>query len=105
MLRSARCLLFETVGDAWRTAGLGEPLTREQEAMLAAAPVHAAASARQVTELMYQAGGGSAVYSRGALDRCLRDVQAAAQHLGVSPINYELAGRLFLGMDPGTLAS
>jgi alkylation response protein AidB-like acyl-CoA dehydrogenase len=104
-LRAVRGLLHETVGDAWRSAGLGEPLTREQEAMLAAAPVHAAASARQVTELMYQAGGGSAVYSRGALDRCLRDVQAAAQHLGVSPLNYELAGRLFLGMDPGTLAS
>jgi alkylation response protein AidB-like acyl-CoA dehydrogenase len=105
ILRSARGLLYETIRDAWQSACQGEPLTPEQNALLAAAPVHAAASARQVTEMMYQAGGGTAVYSRSPLDRCLRDVQVAAQHMGVAPINYELAGRLLLGMDPGTYAS
>jgi hypothetical protein len=32
-------------------------------------------------------------------------VHAATQHVGVSSIHYELAGRIFLGMEPGTLAS
>jgi hypothetical protein len=35
----------------------------------------------------------------------MRDVHAATQHIGVSHIHYELAGRIFLGMEPGTIAS
>ncbi|MGD9891436.1 MAG: acyl-CoA dehydrogenase family protein [Dehalococcoidia bacterium] len=104
-LQAARGLLYATVRDAWQSACQGAPLTPEQEAMLAAAPAYAAAAARQVTESMYQAGGGTAVYRQSPLDRCLRDVQVAAQHLGVSPVNYERAGRLLLGMDPGPLGS
>ncbi len=50
---------------------------------------------------MYKAAGGTAVYSRSPLDRQMRDVHAATQHLSVSAIHYELAGRMLLGLEPG----
>jgi hypothetical protein len=36
------------------------------------------------------------------LERCFRDVHAATQHIAVATSNYELAGRVLLGLDPGT---
>jgi len=32
----------------------------------------------------------------------VRDAQAAAKHIAMSPNNYIVAGRLVLGLDPGT---
>jgi hypothetical protein len=51
---------------------------------------------------MYSVGGASAIYTTSRLDRCLRDVHTAAAHVWVAPDNYELAGRLLLGLDPGS---
>jgi indole-3-acetate monooxygenase len=50
---------------------------------------------------MYSAGGATAIYATSRLDRCLRDAHTAAAHIWVAPDNYELAGRLLLGLDPG----
>ena len=58
------------------------------------------ANAVQVVDLMYAAGGATAIYARSRLDRCLRDAHTAAAHIWVAPDNYELAGRLLLGLDP-----
>jgi hypothetical protein len=56
----------------------------------------------QAVDLMYSAGGATAIYAQSRLDRCLRDVHTAAAHVWVAPDNYELAGRLLLGLDPGS---
>jgi hypothetical protein len=32
----------------------------------------------------------------------MRDVQAAAKHVAMNPSSYAIAGRLRLGLDPGT---
>jgi hypothetical protein len=48
---------------------------------------------------MYNAGGGTAIYARSALQRCFRDVHVATQHVMVAPPTLELAGRVLLGLD------
>lgn len=97
--------LYETVDAVWCSVSAGaEPILDEQR-LLRLAGAHAADSALAVVEMMYKAGGGTAVYSRSPLDRQMRDVHAATQHIGVSSIDYELAGRIFLGMEPGSVAS
>lgn len=105
LLRSARAFLYETVNDVWRSVSAGAEPSVEEQHLLRLAAVHAADSALAAVELMYKAGGGTVVYSRSPLDRQMRDVHAATQHMGVSHIHYELAGRIFLGMEPGTVAS
>jgi hypothetical protein len=61
-----------------------------------------AAAAKDVTARIFDAGSGTALYETGRLERCCRDAQAAAQHIAVSINNFELGGRVLLGLDPGT---
>jgi hypothetical protein len=63
------------------------------------ASTQAATQAVQAVELLYNAAGASAVYTNAGFERCLRDVTAAAQHIVVTPTNFEIAGQLALGMD------
>jgi indole-3-acetate monooxygenase len=51
--------------------------------MLWRASTHAASAARSASELMFTAGGSAAPYASAGIERCLRDIYAACQH--VSP--------------------
>ena len=42
----------------------------------------------------------AAVYQKGPLNRCLRDVMTMNQHVIGTPRTYEMAGRLLLGLEP-----
>ena len=102
MLRSARAFLFEATAAAWDSAsGAGEiPLEQRTDLRLAAS--HAVRAAAGAVDLMYNAGGGSAVFRTSPLQRCFRDVHVATQHMMVSPPTFELTGRLLLGLDTDT---
>jgi indole-3-acetate monooxygenase len=63
--------------------------------------LHAADSAVQAVELMYKATGGSAIYSSCVLERCMRDVHVAAQHISVSGQHYQTVGQALLRMGGG----
>jgi indole-3-acetate monooxygenase len=101
MLRSARAFLFESVQQLWDEAEAGN-LSLQRRAAVRLACAQVAATAKEVTPRMFDAGGGTALYESGPLERCSRDAQAAAQHITVSGNNFELAGRVVLGLDPGT---
>jgi hypothetical protein len=42
------------------------------------------------------------IYARSRLDRCLHDLHTEGAHVWVAPDTYELAGRLLLGLEPGS---
>ena len=52
-------------------------------------------------ELVFELGGGASVYEAAGLERALRDMQTAAQHVSVQVANYEYVRRVMLGLDPG----
>ncbi|MGO9846689.1 MAG: hypothetical protein ACLPKT_08850 [Methylocella sp.] len=52
--------------------------------------------------LLIRRQGGSALYDSNRFERCFRDIHAATQHIGLTTNNYELAGRVLFGVDPGT---
>ncbi len=99
LLGSARAFVFDTVGAVWDRAVSGAPITLADRARLRLAATHATRSAARATDLMYDLGGGTSVYATSPLQRCFRDIHVATQHTMVAPPTYELAGRLFLGLD------
>jgi alkylation response protein AidB-like acyl-CoA dehydrogenase len=102
LLRAARAFLFEAVDDFWATAVAGETPTLVQRAMARMAICNVAQASKQVVNLMYSAAGSSATEERFPFAAQLRDVYAATQHIAFSPHNMELAGRILLGLEPGT---
>jgi alkylation response protein AidB-like acyl-CoA dehydrogenase len=52
----------------------------------------------EVVTQAYRFAGGSAVFSSNTLEKSLRDINTAAQHLMVSDSAYELHGQLALGL-------
>jgi indole-3-acetate monooxygenase len=99
LLRSGRAFLYETLQDAWQVVSAGHALSPAQRAMLWLASTHAANAAKQATELMFSAGSSASPYASNGLERCVRDIHTSAQHICVTPGNYQMAGQAFLGLD------
>ena len=78
------------------------PASSEERARLRAAATHAVDASRQAIDLMYGLGGGSAVYAGSPLQRQMRDIHTATQHMMVAQPTWELAGRVMLGMETDT---
>jgi indole-3-acetate monooxygenase len=104
LVRSGRAFLFETLREAWADVVAGRTISLRQHALLRLAATHSAACATEAVDLMYQAGGGTSVYTSSRLERAFRDVHVATQHLAIATTVYEPAGRVLLGLDPGTPA-
>ena len=98
-LRSGRAFLYEALGEAWQVVCAGQTLSLAQRAMLWLASTHAATAAKQAAELMFSAGGSASPYTSGGLERCVRDIHAACQHITLAPANYQMVGQAFLGSD------
>jgi alkylation response protein AidB-like acyl-CoA dehydrogenase len=101
-LRSSRGFLFEAAQDLWERRVSGQPDDMKQRALVRMASCNVVDVAKKVATKMFEAAGGSALHEQSPFSAYLRDAQAAAQHLAFSQRNMEAAGRVLLGMTPGT---
>jgi indole-3-acetate monooxygenase len=101
-LRSGRAFLFEAIGEMWDEAAAGRTPTLRQRAIVRLAAAKAAEASAHAVDLLFNVAGGTALFESNPLERCFRDVHATTQHIGTQPANFELAGRVLLGLDPGT---
>jgi indole-3-acetate monooxygenase len=101
ILRSARAFVFETLDSLWNASKVGDVTTRDR-VLARMAGSHAAASAVQVVDMMFAAGGAGGIHERGRLGRCWRDAHAVSHHAGQSAFQFQTGGRVMLGLDPGT---
>jgi len=101
-LRSARAFLFEAVEEAWSAATADGAISVPQRALLRLAATHATAASAKTVDMMYNTGGGTSVYATSPLQRHFRDIHVVTQHTMIAPPTYELAGRVFLGIDTDT---
>jgi len=98
-LRAGRAFLFESLRAAWQVAQRGERLTWHDRGLLWLSATQAVTQALHAVDLVYRAGGAASVYASTQLERCLRDIRTASQHVTVMTTNYEVAGQLFFGAD------
>jgi len=101
-LRSARSFYYEALDDAWQCALAGEDVSLVMRRNLRLATTHAVIKSAQVVDVMYNLGGGSAVYEKSRLQRHFRDIHVATSHIMVAPTTLETAGRLFFGLETNT---
>ena len=100
VLRSARAWLYGTVEEAWAEVRAGREVAVKHTALMRLARANALTASVQAVDLMFTAAGGSAVYASHPIERCFRDVHVVAQHAALHPSNYEICGRVMLGLPP-----
>lgn len=93
---SGRAFLYDSVAQSWEAALAGRELSVREVAVLRLARTHAV----QAVDLMYTGAGGAAIYTRNPLERCFRDIHTVTQHVSMNPANYEVSGRVLLGLAP-----
>lgn len=101
-LRSARAFFYETIEAAWSLALAGTPVPIDVRRDMRLATTHAMQASIQVVDAMYTLAGGAAVYDGSPLQRQLRDVHVASQHIMVSSNTLETIGLLLLGLETNT---
>lgn len=98
LLRAGRAFLYETVRALPYSPTWSEALSEDQRARIRLASAHAAQSAAEAVDLMFNAAGTTAIYVSSRLERCFRDVHVATQHVLVAPSNIEMVGQYCLGL-------
>ena len=97
-LRAARALCQEALQEAWEFCQRGEQPDLERQLRLRAACAYATDIGCQVATAAFRYGGGDAIYNDRVLQRCLRDLNAAAQHFMVNSSAYDNLGQFRLGL-------
>ena len=96
-LRAARQLAIELNQQAMDVIELGEPIDTQLAIEIRAIATYCTeVAANIVNEALRHSGAGS-IYEKSDMQRYLRDINVAAQHLMVSDISYELLGQFHLG--------
>ena len=100
LVRSARAWLYAAVQQTWEAMQTTGEISCAERADVLLAGANATRSAAAAVDIVYTASGGTANYRRSPLQRALRDIHAATQHIVTAPQQYESAGRMLVGLQP-----
>jgi indole-3-acetate monooxygenase len=95
-IRAARAVHREAMQLAWESAVAGTEPGEEVQLAVTTASVYAVETCADVVSDLFRYGGGRALSLSNPMQRHLRNVLAARQHLALSEENYETAGRYLL---------
>lgn len=98
-LGAARAHALALNEQAWTCVCDGQEVPARLHAALRASATYCTEVATEVITTAFRYSGAGAVYAQHVLQRCLRDVNVAAQHLLVSDRSYENLGQFALGLD------
>jgi alkylation response protein AidB-like acyl-CoA dehydrogenase len=99
--QSSRAFLVDAVERMVEHAQTGQ-VSMHDRALVRIATAQAATNAVAAVQLAFNVAGSTANELSSPLQRYSRDVHAATQHIGVVENNFEIAGRVLFGLDPGT---
>lgn len=100
--RAGRAILIDAMNDLMRATDCGGERLVHSRAIYRTACTFAAESAVAIVDRLSAAAGSIAIREDCLLERCVRDVHAAVKHIAMTPNAYVIAGRVGLGLDPGT---
>jgi alkylation response protein AidB-like acyl-CoA dehydrogenase len=90
---------------AERSVEPSDPPSAADRVRLRLAATSAVETSRAIVDRLYTLAGGSSLYQKSPLQRHLRDIHTATQHMMVGQPTWEMTGRVLLGLDdePGGL--
>ena len=100
-LQAARAFFYEVAAEIMTAVETGGSLPDDLEARRRLACIHLAESCRGVVDGVFTLAGSTPIYSGHRLERCLRDIHTAGQHLVVSPVWWEKTGQYYFGLGLG----
>ena len=99
LVESARSYLYETSQAYWEQCLAGNFDDAMQRAKVRLATSHAATASVRAVDILHHAMGTSGIFTKSPLERQFRDIHTAGAHVMISPLTYEAAGRVALGLD------
>ncbi|MZG15878.1 hypothetical protein GTY44_20710 [Streptomyces sp. SID5914] len=94
---AAKALLDQMTADAWQCAVARDELSTPQTYIGRTMAAYITAECVKIVDWAYTAAGGSAVYEGSSLQRRLRDIHTATQHVMVSTDGYRTLGKVLTG--------
>jgi alkylation response protein AidB-like acyl-CoA dehydrogenase len=101
-LQAGRAYLYDAVAEMLERVSRNQAVDMAMRGRVKLATTHGVALAADAVDIAYRLGGGTSNFEHSVIQRCFRDVHAVTQHFVVAATNYEVAGRVLLGLDPGT---
>jgi alkylation response protein AidB-like acyl-CoA dehydrogenase len=101
LVQSARAFLYEVAEEMMASVKAGQPVSEDLEARRRLACSNAGSSCIQAVDRLFALAGSTPVYSGHRLERLLRDIHTAGQHLFVSPVWWEKTGQYYFGLGLG----
>jgi alkylation response protein AidB-like acyl-CoA dehydrogenase len=95
-IRAARAVHREAMAAVWDSAVAGTVPGEELQLAVTTASIYAVETCADVVSDLFRYGGGRVLALSNPMQRHLRNVLAARQHLALSEENYEAAGRYLL---------
>ena len=95
-LRSVRALNVEVLEEAWEVVCAGSPPPPPLQARMRSCATYTTDVAVDIVTQAFRFAGGAALFDSSVLQRCLRDINAGAQHQMVSDAAYENHGQFML---------
>ena len=99
LLRAARALMIDTVGEAWDRSLAGDDLEGPHRVALRVAGFNAMRAAIDVVDTVFELAGGGAIYDKSPLQRCWRDIHAARNHIFYCNNDMASTGRALMSGD------
>lgn len=100
--RSGRAMMIETMTDLIALLDADDIRLMNAKAIFRVACANAAESAVRIVDMIAADTGAASIFETSPIERFARDVHAAVKHVAMTPNSYVVAGRLGLGLDPGT---
>ena len=98
-LRAARAGVESACAAAWSEAEAGQVVGMESRVGLRLAATQMARTAHDVVQAAHELAGASSIYEGSPLERLVRDINVATQHMVIAPATWTLSGRLMLGLE------
>jgi alkylation response protein AidB-like acyl-CoA dehydrogenase len=97
-LQASRLFLLHTLRDIRDAAATSGAVTVEQRMRIRLAASFASQQAKEVADVAYHAGGATAIFSSGKLERRFRDIHTVMQQIQARAAHFETVGQFLLGL-------